>query len=147
MLEGKKIMVVEDEALLALDLAMTMEDLGAAVIGPCYRLGTALELVQQMKVDGAILDVDLNGETVFPLARYLDEQGVPFVFHTGRADPASLLEAFARARICTKPSTPERIATCLAEALADADTDPGSDNENYAPAYAQDGSSGSSQQA
>jgi len=145
MLEGKKIMVVEDEALLALDLAMTMEDLGAAVVGPCYRLGAALDLVQKMKVDGAILDVDLNGETVFPLARFLEEQGVPFVFHTGRADPASLLQAFSRARICTKPSTPESIAACLAAALADADR--GSDNENYAPAYAQDGSSVSSQQA
>lgn len=145
MLEGKKIMVVEDEALLALDLAMTMEDLGAAVVGPCYRLGAALDLVQSMKVDGAILDVDLNGETVFPLARFLEEQGVPFVFHTGRADPASLLEAFARARICTKPSTPERIAACLAEALAD--SNPGSDNENYAPAAALGGQGTSSQQA
>lgn len=144
MLEGKKIMVVEDEALLALDLAMTMEDLGAAVVGPCYRLGAALDLVKSMKVDGAILDVDLNGETVFPLARFLEEQGVPFVFHTGRADPASLLEAFKRARICTKPSTPERIAACLAEALAD--RNPDSDNENYAPAYAQ-GDSGTSRQA
>ncbi|MBC7139104.1 MAG: response regulator [Defluviimonas sp.] len=135
MLEGKKIMVVEDEALLALDLAMTMEELGAAVVGPCYRLGPALDLVKSMKVDGAILDVDLNGETVFPLARFLEEQGVPFVFHTGRADPVSLLAAFKQALICTKPSTPERIAACLAEALAA--PAPGPDNENRAPAQQQ----------
>ena len=117
MLQGKTIMVVEDEALLALDLAITMEDLGAEVVGPCYRLRAALELAAKRPVDGAVLDVDLNGETVFPLARLLDEAGVPFVFHTGRADPQNLLIDFQRARVCAKPSTPERVAACLSQMI------------------------------
>ncbi|MEI4471257.1 response regulator [Frigidibacter sp. MR17.24] len=120
MFSGKTIMVVEDEALLALDLAMTMEDMGAEIAGPCYRLAPALELVRRRAVDAAILDVDLNGETVLPLAEWLTEHGVPFVFHTGRADPGTLLAAFGHARVCTKPSTPEHLASCLSAAMADA---------------------------
>lgn len=122
MLDGKRIMVVEDEALLALDLAMTMEELGAAVVGPCYRLASALDLAAKSTFDAAILDVDLNGEAVFPLARMLEARGVPFVFHTGRADPTTLLNDFSNAQVCTKPSSPERLAMCLSSALARSST-------------------------
>ncbi|WP_126976982.1 response regulator [Frigidibacter oleivorans] len=118
MLEGKTIMVVEDEALLALDLAMTFEDLGSTVAGPCYRIESALDLVARVAIDGAVLDVDLNGETIFPVARALQKNGVPFIFHTGRADCSALIAEFPEAMLCPKPTTPDRIAHNLAEAMA-----------------------------
>lgn len=118
MLEGKTIMVVEDEALVALDLALTVEDAGAEVAGPCYRLSSALDMARRTEIDGAVLDVDLHGETVLPLAHDLQDRGVPFIFHTGRADLAALARDFPRAPICVKPSSPERLLDCLRNALA-----------------------------
>lgn len=113
MLIGKRILIVEDEAILALDLACTMEDFGAEVLGPCYRLGDALDLTDETALDGAILDVDLAGEKVFPLADRLAGEKIPFVFHTGRNDPAELSGRYANAAVCPKPSTPEEVAKAL----------------------------------
>lgn len=110
MLEGKTILIVEDEALLALDLTFTMQDMGATVVGPCCRLRAALEAADAAPLDGAILDVDLAGETVFPLADALVRGKVPFVFHTGRQNPGDLLLRYADARVCAKPSSPETVA-------------------------------------
>lgn len=109
MLEGKKILIVEDEVILALDLRFAMEDLGADVIGPCHRLSRALEIADAAPIDGAILDVDLAGEAVFPLADHLRRRRVPFVFHTGRHNPAELAHLYGDVTICKKPSTPERV--------------------------------------
>lgn len=120
MFNGKKIMIVEDEAILALDLRFTMEDLGATVVGPCHRLGVALKVAaSEDALDGAVLDVDLAGEAVFPLADDLERRRVPFVFHTGRHNPAELSLRYTGALVCTKPSDPERVAETLA-ALIDA---------------------------
>lgn len=110
MLEGKKILIVEDEVILALDLRFAMEDMGADVIGPCHRLSRAMEMAETAPIDGAILDVDLAGEAVFPLADNLRKRHVPFVFHTGRHNPAELSDLYGGVTICPKPSSPERVA-------------------------------------
>lgn len=106
----KRILVVEDEALLALDLRFALEDRGAAVVGPCYRLSSALSTVQAGRIDAAILDVDLMGETVFPLADLLKQANVPFVFHTGRHNPQALSEIYRDTPICCKPTDPAAVA-------------------------------------
>lgn len=110
MLEGKRILIVEDEVILALDLRFAMEDMGAAVVGPCHRLEPALKVADEDPIDGAILDVDLAGEAVFPLADRLSRRHVPFVFHTGRHNPSELSDRYVGATICPKPSTPENVA-------------------------------------
>ena len=120
MLEGKRILIVEDEALLALDLTFVMEDMGALVVGPCARLRSALQVVLREQVDGAVLDVDLNGETVFPLADNLNRANVPFVFHTGRHDPGELIRRYDRARVCHKPTSPEAVAEELQKLISPA---------------------------
>lgn len=118
MLEGKKILIVEDEVMLALDLRFAMEDMGADVIGPCHGLSRALEVAEGAPIDGAILDVDLGGEAVFPLADRLRRRHVPFVFHTGRHNPAELSGLYDGVAVCPKPISPERVAQELLAVMA-----------------------------
>ncbi|MGR3541754.1 MAG: response regulator [Hasllibacter sp.] len=110
-------MVVEDEALLALDLLMTLEDEGASVAGPFHRLDRALRAACG-RIDGAILDVDLAGTPVFPLADALAQEGVPIVFHTGRADLRELRTRYDEAAIVVKPSLSEDLLQTLSETIA-----------------------------
>jgi len=116
-MQGKKILVVEDEAILALDLRFAFEDLGASVVGPCHRLGSALSAAERGGIDGAVLDVDLAGETVFPLADALARAQVPFLFHTGRLNPQLLADRYAGAPVCLKPTDPGEVAQTLSDLI------------------------------
>lgn len=127
MLSGKNILIVEDEAILALDLTFVMEDMGASVIGPCHRLRRALEVLGQGQIDGAILDVDLAGEAVFPLADDLVLRHVPILFHTGRHNSGELTRRYKGAAVCAKPTQPENVALTLAALIEnDMEIAPGS---------------------
>jgi CheY-like chemotaxis protein len=95
-LEGKRILVIEDEALLALTLAEELDDLGCSSIGPFTTLSGALQAVRNLEFDAAIVDVNLGGQFVYPVADELVARGVPFVFLTGYA----------------KTTLPERLQAC-----------------------------------
>lgn len=103
---GLDILIVEDEAMLAQDIAFTMEDAGAEIVGPAYSLDSALALVMEagFHADVAILDVDLGGRDVFPVAERLRALGIPFLFHTGHGDRMHLTSMFPGAIVCMKPS-------------------------------------------
>jgi CheY-like chemotaxis protein len=116
-LAGKRILVVEDEPLVAMDLAAILEDAGAQVIGPAASLGEALRLACEDGIDGAILDVNLRGEDVSPTAELLASRSVPIVFHTGHGHPLDLKTRFPGARVCSKPVRPETIVASLESAL------------------------------
>ncbi|WP_426000418.1 response regulator [Caulobacter sp. DWR1-3-2b1] len=78
-----RILVVEDEYLLAEVLTDALTELGAEVVGPVGQLAQALALIETTPIDGAVLDINLRGEMVFPLADVLTTLGVPYVFATG----------------------------------------------------------------
>lgn len=86
-LEGRRILVVEDEALVAMLLEDELVDAGARVIGPATTVGDALRLVEAAAADGgidaAVLDIGLEDGTAVPLADRLAARGVPFLFATG----------------------------------------------------------------
>ena len=106
-------LVVEDEALVALDLEMTVQAEGAEVVGPVGRLPAARRLAEGEALDLAILDIMVGTDEVFPLARDLAARGVPFVFHSGHADPKSLEGEFPWALHCPKPCSPRTIVKAL----------------------------------
>ena len=81
-LAGKRVLVVEDEMLLALDLEEALRHSGCQVVGPAGNLHHALRLAESEQVDAAILDVNLAGEAVFPVAKLLAARQVPFLFAT-----------------------------------------------------------------
>ena len=76
-LEGRRILVVEDEFLIAMDVEDVLRALGAEVVGPFGRLEPALGAVQREDLDGAVLDVRLDGDTIEPVAAVLVSRGVP----------------------------------------------------------------------
>ncbi len=78
-----RVLVVEDEMLLAMLIEDMLTDLGFEVVGPAMRLETALSLANEEAIDCAILDVNLNGKQSFPVADILRERGIPFFFATG----------------------------------------------------------------
>src|SRR3954470_681835 len=83
--KGRRLLIVEDDYLIAADLASSLEELGAEVIGPAGTVEDALELVQRSgeTLDGAVLDINLREQRVYPVATALARHGVPFVFVTG----------------------------------------------------------------
>ncbi|MFL5281472.1 MAG: response regulator [Rhodopila sp.] len=93
-MSAKRLLLVEDEALIALFTEETLTDAGYEVVGPAHRLEAALDLAAREALDGAVLDVNLEGVAVWPAAALLRERGVPFIFLTGfgacLAAPANL---------------------------------------------------------
>ncbi len=84
-LAGKRVLVIEDEALINLLLEDVLEAAGALVLGPATTLQKALTLASSNEIDVAIVDVNLGSEKSFPAARLLSARGVPFVFTTAYA--------------------------------------------------------------
>jgi len=82
-LTGGSIMLVEDEAIVALAVNDSLTDLGFSVLGPFSRVSDACRALQDNQVDAAILDVNLDGEMVYSLAEMLTARKIPFVFATG----------------------------------------------------------------
>ena len=122
-LQGKRILVVEDQALIALDLQATLEEDGAVVVGPFHGLGAAMHAASaELALDAAVLDVDLGQEDVFPLADYLAEHGVPFVFHTGHAEIERLHRRYEHVPVIAKPAPPSEVIGRLVSTITAAKT-------------------------
>jgi DNA-binding NtrC family response regulator len=112
-LSGIKILVVEDEILVAMDLADFLADSGCTVAGPASSVEQGMRLVEQEAIDGAILDVNLRGEMVFPLADALAERSIPFVYVTGYG---KLLRACNHDRpVLQKPYSSQRLLKIIRE--------------------------------
>ena len=83
-----KVLVVEDESLVALDIENMLEEMGCKVVASVPRLLGALDLASRLDFDLAVLDINLAGEVVYPLAFRLAARGIPFVFSTGYSTAA-----------------------------------------------------------
>lgn len=109
-LEGRNILIVEDRYFIASEMADHVGRLGGHVVGPSRSVAEARRLLAGDTVDLGLLDVNLNGELVFPLAEVMDERGVPFVFLTGY----DALPAPWHGRPCLeKPVSPQRLEEVL----------------------------------
>jgi DNA-binding NtrC family response regulator len=82
-LQGRKILILEDEAPIALSLASAVAQAGGIAIGPAASVAASFALMADHTLDGALLDIRLRGETSFPLADVLAVLGIPFVFVSG----------------------------------------------------------------
>ncbi len=118
-LVGKRVLVLEDEALIALTLTETLRELGCMIVGPAYSTPAALHLLEQVTPDIAILDVNLGGSSSAPVAQALRSRGVPFVYCTGYAEPALQIEQDLLAPMLTKPVDLHELAEALRTAIGD----------------------------
>lgn len=114
MIVGKRILVVEDEFIVAAMLRDTLEDEGAVPLGPAGRVADALALVDEGNIDLVVLDWNLGGETSTPVAEALASRGVPFLISTGYG---SVGGAFANRPVVTKPYAPQALIAALTQLL------------------------------
>jgi CheY-like chemotaxis protein len=113
---GKRVLVVEDEVLIAEMVVDMLKDLGATVVGPATSLAEGLALARSEKIDAAVLDVNLRGESIDPIAELLQGRGIPVLFATGYGMAAA--SSRRNAPVIDKPYTQERLASALARAMA-----------------------------
>lgn len=118
-LQGKKVLVVEDEALIAMLFEDMLADAGCLVVGPAMNLRQALELAEVAEIDLAVLDVNLNGEPSFPVASVLQARGVPLVFSSGYGSHGLPPEWQDRPTL-PKPFTAEALVEMLSRLVAEA---------------------------
>ncbi|MFN3520938.1 MAG: HWE histidine kinase domain-containing protein [Phenylobacterium sp.] len=114
-LGGSRILIVEDAVLLALELETGLQEAGAEVIGPAYELEEAMALLDE-RIDAAVLDANLNGRSVTPVAEVLAQRGVPFLFATGYGGAAGAPSGFD-APIIRKPYDVTQVAAAVSELL------------------------------
>lgn len=116
-LQHRRILVVEDEYILAYELELELEDMDATVVGPVGNLQEAIALLESGEpIDGAILDVNLAGQMTFPVADMLAERGVPFVLTTGY-DASVIPGRFQGVVRCQKPMDGKQVARAMEHLL------------------------------
>jgi DNA-binding response OmpR family regulator len=113
-LPGRRILVVEDEMLVAMTLEAMLDEAGCRIVGPFGRLGAALKSAHADEIDAALLDVNLHGEMVFPVADALERRNIPFIFVTGYG-AVGMPPRFKDRPVLTKPyKTPTLLALLVA---------------------------------
>ena len=116
-LDGLRVLVVEDEMMVSMLIEDMLADMGCKVVGPASRLEEALDLAKIADIDCAVLDVNLGGQPIFPVADVLRERGAPFAFATGYGD-AGLRDVDKGTPVLQKPFRESDLARVLATVAA-----------------------------
>jgi CheY-like chemotaxis protein len=116
-LKGRRILVMDDEPILALDLQCIVEEAGGLVVGPATSVSGALKLLETNRLDCALLDVRMGKEMGFTVAERLSATGIPWLFHTGNADHPQIHKEWPRSAVLTKPSLASDLVKALASLL------------------------------
>lgn len=112
-----RVLVVEDEYMLADELQLALEEAQALIVGPAATVGDAIELIRsEQDIDGAILDVNLNGELAFPIADCLVARGIPFLFTSGY-DASIIPDRFDNIERCQKPIIMKRVTQAIGRVI------------------------------
>lgn len=117
-LGGLRVLVVEDEMLVSMLVEDMLTDFGCSIVGPAPDLDQALQLAESSDIDAAILDVNVGGRQIFPVADILRGRGVPYVFASGYGE-AGLVDPHKGSPVLQKPFRQgdlERILVSLAKA-------------------------------
>ena len=115
-LSGLRVLVVEDEAAISMLLEDMLTDFGCAIVGPAARLKAAIEMAQGDDFDLAILDVNLAGESIYPVAETLVQRRCPFVFSTGYGG-AGIKDPYRDRPVVQKPFSQQDLRRTILTAL------------------------------
>ena len=120
-LNGRRVLVVEDESLVAMLLETILEDMGCTPVGPASNIDDGEAMARDtVDLDAALLDVNVAGRQVFPVAAALKERGVPFVFSTGYGE-GGLPDEWRGVTTIQKPFTEAAVRDALMKAMGVAD--------------------------
>lgn len=117
MLKGLKILVLEDNLVIAMDVEFLLQDCGAEVVETVATVDAALAKLADFSPDVAVLDINLDTGTSLPVAEALLTRGIPFIFATGYSDRSMLPENFAHISILPKPFETSALERALADAF------------------------------
>jgi CheY-like chemotaxis protein len=113
-LASKRVMVVEDELLVSMLIEDVLTDEGCQIVGPFSNVPDGLQAARLEAIDLAVLDVNLRGEKVFPIAEVLTERGIPFLLLSGYGADAVPADR-PNWRVCSKPFSPASLTKMLSE--------------------------------
>ena len=116
-LSGRRVLVVEDESLVAMLLETMLEDMDCVTVGPASNVDEGLALATDGALDCALLDVNVGGVPVFPIAEALEARGIPLIFSTGYGE-GGLPEAWRGRITVQKPFTESVIRDALMRAMS-----------------------------
>lgn len=116
-LSGKRVLIVEDEMLAAMELIDMLEAKGCEIIGPAATLTSANKLADTCDFDSAVLDITLRDGEVFPFAQRLTDEGTPFMFATAYGSSAGAHTEFSHVPVVPKPYPERRLLSHLAQLL------------------------------
>lgn len=125
MLRGKSVLVVEDEYLVGQEIAEVLRAAGCSITGPAGNVQDALRIAVSNELDAAVLDINLNGELVWPVARALTARRIPFVFTTGYSESIQAPSDLGDTLRIEKPVQPDRLVPTLTGVMTGA-ADPSS---------------------
>jgi two-component SAPR family response regulator len=106
--KAKRVLIVEDEVLVAMHLEDLLTEMGHQVIGSCGRLNEAMALARDAEIDFAVLDINLAGAQSFPVADILRQRGIPFVFTSGYGSEG-LVDDYHAETTLRKPYEPQAL--------------------------------------
>jgi DNA-binding NtrC family response regulator len=115
-LEGLRLLVVEDDAILLMDLEQILQSAGAEIV-LCRSVADALAALAENRIAAAVLDFRIGQETIVPVARQLSQRGTPFIFYTGQLVGDLALAEWRRSAVVIKPAPARKIVAAVVEAL------------------------------
>src|SRR5215468_9200429 len=113
-LKGARVLIVEDDFLILLELESVLAEAGGELAGSCLSLEEGLAGAENGDLTAAVLDVRLGRESSFPIAHRLERRGVPFVFYTGQAEIDQLRAQWPECRVIAKPARRGAIVAAIA---------------------------------
>ncbi len=118
MLTGRRMLVVEDEMLVLMNIEMALEDLGCSMISAAASVAEALALLANQNFDAAMIDVNLAGEKSYPVADKLTQRGIPFAFSTGYGDHGDRTDLASRP-VLRKPYLTADLVAVIGQLIAE----------------------------
>ena|ERR1700731_403883 len=116
-LSGSRVLVVEDDSIIALDVQSSLEEAGAITVGPAFTLSRALELAKHENVSAATLDLRLGHDSAASVATILEERHIPFIFYTGQPVEDPVRRAWPHTKVLSKPASGHEIVDAIAEII------------------------------
>ncbi len=114
---GRRVLIVEDEAMIAMLLELVLQNADCAVVGPAASVGSALRLIERQKLDAAVLDFRLGDDDSGEIMDLLDQRGVPFLLMTGQS-MADLPAKLRHLNLLAKPFEPEALVEAVEKILS-----------------------------
>ena len=116
-LSNRKVLVVEDEMMIAMLIEDMLDEFGCKLVGPATNVPRALELIGKESIDVAVLDLNLDGKDTYAIADALQRKSVPFIFATGYGS-TGLRQEYGNRPVLQKPFPASDLETALTEALS-----------------------------